>query len=306
MSIKKTEFTTQVEKAPEKIPFSTSEFTLGFAKGVPKGVYESGKGIMLFLGDLVTHPVHTSTQMYQALSTLARLARDDEWGVIGEVLSPEIHQLVTNWETLPSEKRGKLAGYAFGKHGADIAAPGAIAKVASKSAKSARELAAVMQNLRIAEETLVLETAAEVGNTARAGEILNAGRTTMALGGDIGLSAREMGHLKKAGKLEGTINSGLENLVIQSESEVFKTALNQNKHIKMVSDYLDKPAKEVQKGIKSYEKQIAIHKDKIVNPTKYYPDWNKLDPRQRQALVNKKLTRDGICISHSSYSLKGI
>ena len=88
--------------------------------------------------------------------------------------------------------------------------------------------------------------------------------------------------------MEGTINSGLEKLVSQSESEVLKTAISQNKHVKMVRDYLDKPAKEIQKGINSYEKQIAIHKDKIANPTKYYPDWDKLDPRQREALINKK------------------
>lgn len=281
-------FASQVEKAPEKIPFSTPEFTLGFAKGLPKGIYESGKGIILFLGDLITHPIHTSTQMYDALRALARLARDDEWGVIGEVLSPEIHQLVTQRDTLPSNERGELAGYAFGKHGADIAIPGAIAKIASKSAKSARELAAVLKNLQKAERTLVLETAAGVGNTAKVGEIINAGKTATALGEDVGFTAREMAQLKKAGKLEGAINSRLEKIVSQSESEVLKSAINRNKHVKMVESYLDKPTKEIQKGINSYEKQIAIHKDKIANPTKHYPDWEKLDPRQCEALTNKK------------------
>ncbi len=220
------EFTTQVEKAPEKVPFSTPEFTLGFAKGLPKGVYESGKGVMLFLGDLVTHPIHTSTQMYQALSTLARLAYEDEWGVIGEVLSPEIHQLVTEWDSLPSEKRGELAGYAFGKHGADIAAPGAIAKIASKSAKSARELAAVMKNLRIAEETLVLETAAGVGNTVKVGEIVNSGKSTLFLGEELGFTAKEMGHLKQAGKLETTVTKAYEhlNLPMQESIKLFDKA----------------------------------------------------------------------------------
>ena len=110
----------------------------------------------------------------------------------------------------------------------------------------------------------------------------------MALGEDVGLTMREMAQLKQAGKLEGAINSSLEKLVFQSESEVLKTTLSQNKHVKMVKDYLDKPAKEIQKGVNSYEKQIIILKDKIANPTKYYPDWNKLDPRQREALINKK------------------
>jgi len=213
-------FSVQVEKSLEKIPFSTPEFTIGFAKGVPKGVYESGKGIMLFLGDLVSHPIHTATHMYDALSTLARLAREDQWGVIGEVLSPEIHQLVSEWDALPSDKRGELAGHAFGKHGADIAAPGAVAKIASKSAKCAKELAAVLKNLQKAEGTLVLETVAGVGNTAQVGELIVAGRRTTFLGDELGLTAKEMGQLKQAGRLEATITEAYEHLSLPMQESV--------------------------------------------------------------------------------------
>lgn len=108
------------------------------------------------------------------------------------------------------------------------------------------------------------------------------------LGEELGFTAQEMGQLKQTGKLGGAINSGLEKLVSQTESEVYKAAISQNKHVKMVRDYLDKPAKEIQKGVNSYEKQIALHKDKIANPAKHCPDWDKLDPRQREALINKK------------------
>src|ERR1700722_1633033 len=114
-----------------------------------------------------------------------------------------------NRMTLPSEKRGELAGYAVGKHGADILVPGALAKVASKSVKSAQELVAVCKNLQIAQETLVLETAAGIGNSAKIAEIIKSGQTMMALGEDVGLTAHEIGKLKQAGKLEGVINSGL-------------------------------------------------------------------------------------------------
>ena len=219
-------FADQVAKSPENIPFSTPEFVLGFAKGLPKGIYDSGKGIILFFGDMITHPIHTATQMYDALSTLARLAREDQWGVIGEVLSPEIHQLVTEWDTLPSDKRGELAGYAFGKHGADIAAPGAVAKIASKSAKGARELAAVLKNLQKAEGTLVLETAAGVGNTAKVGEIISNGRNTAFLADELGFTAREMGQLKQAGKLETTLQNKFNHLSLPKQESIllFKDA----------------------------------------------------------------------------------
>jgi hypothetical protein len=76
--------------------------------------------------------------MIDAITLLADLVRQDEWGALAEALSPELHQLVTQWDTLPSDQRGELAGYAVGKHGADILAPGALAKVASKSLKTAQ------------------------------------------------------------------------------------------------------------------------------------------------------------------------
>jgi tetratricopeptide (TPR) repeat protein len=57
-----------VEKKAE--PFSVTDFSLGFAKGVPKGAYESGRGALLFLSDFVTHPVHTSKQIVDSMGQL--------------------------------------------------------------------------------------------------------------------------------------------------------------------------------------------------------------------------------------------
>ncbi len=281
------QFTAQAQ-AHKCDQLSIPEFSLGVAKGLPRGVYESGKGFFLFMTDLVKCPIQTSGQIFDSVTTLVHLVRNDEWGVVAEALSPEMHQLVTQWDTLSSEKKGELAGYAVGKHGADILAPGALLKVASKSIKSAQELAAICKNIQIAQETLVLETAAEIGNGAKIAEVVGTGQKMTFLGEELGFTAQEMGQLKQTGKLGGAINSGLEKLVSQSESEVYKAAISQNKHVKMVRDYLDKPAKEIQKGVNSYEKQIALHKDKIANPVKHCPDWDKLDPRQREALVNKK------------------
>ena len=203
-------FVEQVPQGPKDYSLSIPEFTLGFAKGLPKGIYESGEGILLFLTDFVVHPIHTSTQVVEALSALVEFVRNDEWNVIGEVLSPEICQLVKEWDALSSDKRGELAGYAIGKHGGDILVPGALAKVASKSVKSANELATVCKNIKIANEVLVLETAAEIGSGAKVGEIVNAGKATAFLGEELGFTAQEMGQLKKMGHLEGAIDSASE------------------------------------------------------------------------------------------------
>ncbi len=205
------QFTAQAQaQKPDEL--SISEFSLGVAKGLPKGVCESGKGFFLFMADFVKHPIQTSRQIVSSITTLAHLVHNDEWGVIAEVLSPEMHQLVTQWDALSSEKKGELAGYAVGKHGADILVPGALAKVASKSVKSAQELAAVCKNLQIAQETLILETAAEIGNSAKIAEVMQAGQRTARLADELGFTAQEMGKLKQAGKLETTVSNTFENI----------------------------------------------------------------------------------------------
>jgi hypothetical protein len=166
-----------VEKKAE--PFSVTDFSLGFAKGVPKGVYESGKRTLLFLSEFVTHPVQTSKQIVDSLSQLAALVKNDEFGVVAETLSPELHQLVTEWDSLPSETRGELAGYAVAKLGTDLVAPGAAIKVASKSIESAKELATICKNIKIAQETLVLETASSIGNPVKIAEIIEMGKNNL-------------------------------------------------------------------------------------------------------------------------------
>lgn len=196
--------------ASEPQPLSVSEFSLGFAKGLPRGVYESGEGMILFFADFVKHPIQTSKQMIESINTLVQLARTDEWGVIGEALSPEIHQLVTQWDFLSSQERGELAGYAIGKIGSDILLPGSLPKVAAKSVKSAEELVAICKNIKIAQETLVLEAATEIGSSIKIAEVVQMSKKTTQLAEECGISASEMGQLKQAGKLESTVATGAE------------------------------------------------------------------------------------------------
>ncbi len=217
------DFQTFTEKAPKDThlnSLSFSEFNRGFELGLPQGIWESGKGVLLFLSDFINHPVQTSAQIVEAFSTLAKLVKEDEWGLIGEALSPEIHQLVTQWDTIPSEKRGKLAGYALGKVGTDILIPGAVAKIASKSIKSAKELVAICKNISIANETLVLETAAGMGNSAKIGEVIEAGQRTARFADEMGFTAKEMGQLKQAGKLEITLQDKLNHLSLPQQESI--------------------------------------------------------------------------------------
>ncbi len=287
-------------------PLSVSEFCLGFAKGLPKGVYESGEGLFLFMADFVKNPIQTSRQIVDSVSTLVDLVRKDEWGVVAEALSPEMHQLVTQWDTLPSNQRGELAGYAVGKHGADILVPGALAKVASKSVKSAQELVSVCKNLQIVQETLVLETAAGIGNGAKIAEVVRNGQTMAFLGEELGFTAQEMGQLKKLGKLEQAIDSACESWLAKSPSEAYIAAKNGGKHADLIPKFSEKPIKEIQKSIRSYEKLIAEHKDKIANPSKFCPDWDTFHPNRQKALVNKLWPAEIQCYTEQSDILQTI
>ncbi|MDI6619741.1 MAG: hypothetical protein QME45_13990, partial [Clostridiales bacterium] len=64
------------------------------------------------------------------------------------------------------------------------------------------------------------------------------------------------------------------------------------KHSGFYKQYINKSPKEITKGIQSIEKEIAEHQAKIANPEKYIPNFKKLDPRQQEALINKKWPSD--------------
>jgi len=201
------QFTSQ---APKTYPLSVPDFSLGFAKGLPKGVYESGEGLVRFVSDLVIHPIRTGEQMWDALSLLSSLARSEEWGAISQALAPEVHQLVKEWDTISSDKRGELAGYAFGKYGADIVIPGALAKAVSKGVKGAQELSIAYKGLQNAEKTLILESVSTLENGAKIAEVIQGKTVTIAE--KLGFNAREIAQLENIGKIEGNISNIAKNV----------------------------------------------------------------------------------------------
>ncbi len=214
------QFTKCIEDTPRKIPFSTPDFVCGFARGFPKGVYESGEHTFLFVSDFVKHPIHTGIQLYDAFSTLAGYVYQSEWETIGKVLSPELHQLLTEWETLPTDKRGELAGYCVGKNGTDLLTPAVIAKVASKSAKAGRALSTFAQKVKKAKKVLYLEAAVETGNIGAYSAALKVGERAVFLGEELGVSVKEMSLLKQAGKLESTLQKKFHHLSLPKQQMI--------------------------------------------------------------------------------------
>jgi RHS repeat-associated protein len=64
------------------------------------------------------------------------------------------------------------------------------------------------------------------------------------------------------------------------------------KHGGMKENYRNRPTAEIEKGIRSMEKEIEKHRGWIENPESKNPNFRKLDPRQQEALVKKKWPSD--------------
>ncbi|MBS0622249.1 MAG: DUF4258 domain-containing protein [Verrucomicrobia bacterium] len=91
-----------------------------------------------------------------------------------------------------------MAGYAFGKYGADIVIPGAAVKVAAKGLKGAQELGAIYKGLQTAEKTLVLESVAGLESSAKVTSFMQNKVVTIAE--DLGFNSCEIAQLENIGK----------------------------------------------------------------------------------------------------------
>lgn len=90
----------------------------------------------------------------------------------------------------------------------------------------------------------------------------------------------------------GKMNTQGSSKAAEVAGKTFRTAKEGGKHGNFYNQYTTKKTEEIQKGIRSIEKQIAEHEDKIANPQKYIENFSKLDPRQQEALINRKWPSD--------------
>jgi len=64
-------------------------------------------------------------------------------------------------------------------------------------------------------------------------------------------------------------------------------ALLGGKHETFMKNYEKCSDNELKKGIRSLQKQIDFHLDKIANPRNYIKDWDNLDIREREGTLKK-------------------
>ena len=203
--------------SPEMKPtysFSSIDFSKGFVKGLPRGIKDSGTGFLSIAKEVIFHPIDTGRQIGDSLVLIKDLVLSGEWETLSEALVPEIHKLVTEWETIPSEERGEMAGYAFGKYGADILIPGVLAKLGAKGIKGVKGLNVEYKALQMTERTLLRESVVGLENSAKVTEVI---KDTSALE-KAGMVSDELNSVKNASLFSGEATAGsLEGQIIASE-----------------------------------------------------------------------------------------
>ncbi len=77
-------------------------------------------------------------------------------------------------------------------------------------------------------------------------------------------------------------------LVHNGPCGAFEIAKSGGRHSGFYQNYLSRTNRQIRRGIKSLEAEIAEHRKKIATPRKFLPKWDSLDPRQRKHLVETK------------------
>jgi hypothetical protein len=72
----------------------------------------------------------------------------------------------------------------------------------------------------------------------------------------------------------------------------YEAAKAGGRHGGFLENYAAKSTREIQSAIRSMEENIAKHREWLRNPESKIPDFRKLDPRQQEALLNRKWPGD--------------
>jgi hypothetical protein len=67
----------------------------------------------------------------------------------------------------------------------------------------------------------------------------------------------------------------------------YEAALAGGKHAGTLKNYAGRSAAEIQKAIGSYERQVALHQQKIANPAQFAERWGQMTAREQAGLLNK-------------------
>ncbi|MEW6609859.1 MAG: hypothetical protein AB1414_20845, partial [bacterium] len=81
---------------------------------------------------------------------------------------------------------------------------------------------------------------------------------------------------------------GVSGVLVKNAGKVVEEALRiGGKHSGLLENYAKRTPEEIQKAFKSYQKQVALHQEKLANPAKFAENWDKMSERERAGLLAK-------------------
>jgi RHS repeat-associated protein len=114
----------------------------------------------------------------------------------------------------------------------------------------------------------------------------SAGGVVLAVGQDALRMASLAGGLGGAAAVTRTAVGKL-GLVSGEVNVAYRTALAGGKHAGSLRNYAGRSPAEIQKAIGGYERQVALHQQKIANPAKFAERWGQMNARERAGLLKK-------------------
>jgi len=79
----------------------------------------------------------------------------------------------------------------------------------------------------------------------------------------------------------------LSRIVPRGVNVAYETALAGGRHAGTLRNYAGRSLAEIEKGVIGYERQVALHAEKIANPARFAQRWEQMTPQQQAGLVAK-------------------
>jgi hypothetical protein len=70
-----------------------------------------------------------------------------------------------------------------------------------------------------------------------------------------------------------------------AEWSAYEVAKQGGRHAGLLRIYQGKSVEEIQRALRSYERQVALHQQKMRSPETFVQDWGRRSPRAQQGLL---------------------
>lgn len=73
--------------------------------------------------------------------------------------------------------------------------------------------------------------------------------------------------------------------ILKEVDKAYDIAKAGGKYSGALKEYIKRPTKDIQNAVRSYERQVEVHRQKLANPANYVPNWHTLRTEHQQNLL---------------------